>query len=110
MSEIPVKLGCPFGHRSACEEIKREGLFKRYIDRCHFWRQVTGRDETGKEVIEWECTFHWIMKGVFASSATNAGQTAALESWRNEDIKLKQQLGDRWLSHEKAKVIEGSKS
>lgn len=77
---MQVKITCPLGH--VCEEIKNNEL-----NRCAWYVEMAGRDAQGNEHNEWRCSQAWapILQVEVASS--NRGQTAAIESLRNETIK-----------------------
>ena len=78
---IEVEITCPLG--STCEEVK-DGK----IHRCAWYTCVVGTDpNTGKGVDEWKCAMAWMPLLQIEMSHTNRGQTAALESFRNETVK-----------------------
>jgi hypothetical protein len=56
--------------------------------RCAWYTKVVGVDSnTGEEVEDWSCAMAWMPKLQVEMSNTNRGQTAALESFRNETVK-----------------------
>lgn len=78
---IKTEITCPLG--SKCEEIKNDTLH-----RCRWYTQVQGMDpQTGEQLDKWDCAIAWIPILTIEMSRTNRGQTAALESFRNEMIK-----------------------
>ena len=80
-ANIPVRLSCPLGSR--CEEVK-DGA----IHRCAWFTQMQGQHpSTGESVDEWGCAIAWMPVLSVEMSRTNRGQTAALESFRNEVVK-----------------------
>lgn len=81
MSNIPVVLNCPLGHK--CEEV-RDGA----IHRCAWFTMLKGQNpSTGDMMDEWGCSMAWMPILSVEMSRTNRGQTAALESFRNEVVK-----------------------
>lgn len=74
---MEVKIVCPLG--SECEEIK--GGEAR---RCAWYTKLAGQGPDGKPVDEWRCALTWMPILLVENSMTNRGQTAALESLRNE--------------------------
>ena len=53
-----------------------------------WYTKVVGLDaNTGKEIDDWSCAITWMPTLQIEMSATNRGQTAALESFRNETVK-----------------------
>ena len=77
---IEVVITCPLG--SACEEIKNNKLY-----RCRWYTQVAGiNPQTGESVDEWNCAMSWIPLLLIENANTNRGQTAAIESMRNEQV------------------------
>jgi hypothetical protein len=78
---IEVEYTCPLG--STCEEVK-DGK----IMRCAWYTKVMGKDPQSTEDIEnWACAISWMPTMMVEMSQTNRGQTAALESFRNETVK-----------------------
>jgi len=81
MSEIKIVTTCPLG--SVCEEVK-DGA----IHRCAWYQKLVGKDpQTGEEHDEWGCAIAWLPLLSVERSRTNTGQTAALESFRNEMVR-----------------------
>jgi len=80
MSEIEEKVTCPLG--SKCFEIKDNTPY-----RCAWHIKMAGEDAQGERHDEWGCAIAWqpILQTEMAN--TNRGQTAAIESLRNETIK-----------------------
>ena len=78
---MDVILTCPLG--SECEEIKDNKLY-----RCRWYKQLAGKDPQSTKQIElWDCAIAWQPLLSVEMSGTNRGQTAALESFRNEMVK-----------------------
>ena len=78
---LEVTTFCPLG--SECETVK-DGS----IHRCAWYTKVAGVDSnTGQEVDDWACAMSWMPMLQVEMSSTNRGQTAALESFRNETVK-----------------------
>jgi hypothetical protein len=78
---LEVEFTCPLG--SQCEEVKDNK-----IHRCAWYTKMVGLDpNTGKEVDDWACAMSWMPMLQVEMSSTNRGQTAALESFRNETVK-----------------------
>lgn len=77
---MKIELTCPLG--SECETARDGTLY-----RCRWYRAVRGEHpQTGAETDEWDCSIPWTLIGVLESARTNRGQTAALESFRNEVV------------------------
>lgn len=77
---IEVVPTCPLGH--TCEEV-RDGK----IYRCRWYVQVAGENpQTGEKVDTWDCAIAWGPVLAVEQARTNRGQTAALESFRNEMV------------------------
>ncbi len=70
---------CPLG--SKCEEIKDNKLH-----RCAWHVKMTGTDAGGVEHDEWACAMTWQPILMAENARTNRGQTAAIESLRNETV------------------------
>ena len=78
---LEIEFTCPLG--SDCEKVKDEK-----IHRCIWYTNVVGLDaNTGEQIDEWSCAMAWLPKLQVEMSSTNRGQTAALESFRNETVK-----------------------
>ena len=53
-----------------------------------WYTMIAGTDpNTGKLVDEWTCAITWLPTLQIEMANTNRGQTAAMESWRNETVK-----------------------
>ncbi len=75
---IPIELVCPLG--ATCEKV-----VSNKIERCAWYTQVTGQHpQTGQPVDEWGCAMAWQPILMIENARTNQGQTAAIESLRNE--------------------------
>lgn len=85
-SSIPIQLTCPLG--SKCEEV-RDGA----IHRCAWFTKLQGQNpSTGESMDEWGCAISWMPILSVEMSRTNRGQTAALESFRNEMVSGNEQM------------------
>ena len=72
---------CPLG--SECEEIKDNKLY-----RCRWYKELAGKDpQSNKQISERDCAIAWGPLLSVEVAMTNRGQTAALESFRNETVK-----------------------
>lgn len=79
---IEVEEFCPIG--KVCEEI-REGK----IYRCKWYKELVGKHPQSEEIInERDCAVAWIPLLMTEMSQTNRGQTQAIESFRNETLKI----------------------
>lgn len=92
-------LTCPLG--SKCEEIKDNKLY-----RCAWYVQMAGTDPAGNPVDDWRCAIAWQPILLVEVSGTNRGQTAAIESLRNETIK-RQDTALAALGKKNEKAISG---
>jgi len=79
------EITCPLG--SKCEEIKDN---KQY--RCAWFTRIAGTLPDGTATDEWACAISWLPVLTLEMSKTNRGQTAALESFRNETVTGQQQF------------------
>jgi hypothetical protein len=79
------EITCPFG--SKCEEIRDN---KQY--RCALYTRIAGTKPDGEATDEWGCSFAWMPILTLEVAKTNRGQTAALESFRNETVSGQQQF------------------
>ena len=77
---MEVELTCPLG--SKCEEIKDNKLY-----RCAWYTKMRGTDSQGNDHNSWKCSLAWMPILLTEVSGTNRGQTAAIESLRNETIR-----------------------
>lgn len=83
---MDIEYTCPLG--SVCEEIRNNKLH-----RCRWFAEVKGlHPQTGEEVNQWNCSIPLSLIGILETSRTNRGQTAALESFRNEVVQGNNQL------------------
>ena len=77
---------CPLG--SQCEEAREGKLL-----RCRWYVLVRGlHPQTGEEIDHWDCAIAWLPVLTVEMSRTNRGQTAALESFRNEMVRGQDEL------------------
>ena len=77
---VAVKLVCPLG--ATCEEVKDN-----QVHRCHWYTEMTGQDAQGNDHNTWRCAMAWMPILQVEVAGTNRGQTAAIESLRNETVK-----------------------
>lgn len=85
---IETIITCPFG--SKCEEIKDNK-----INRCALYTQLAGKDpQTGEDINTWKCSLAWMPILLVENAMTNRGQTAALESFRNESVTQAENLNN----------------
>lgn len=83
---MDIELVCPLG--SVCEEA-RDGK----IYRCAWYTRLVGKDpQSNKEYDEWGCALQWLPILLVENAQTNRGQTAAIESFRNEVIRQQNQM------------------
>lgn len=83
---IETVLTCPLGH--TCETVKDNK-----IHRCMWYTQIAGMNpQTGEPTNEWKCAITWLPILSVEMSMTNRGQTAAIESFRNETVQGQQQF------------------
>lgn len=77
---METEITCPLG--SKCEEIKDNQMH-----RCAWYTNIVGKDPQSEEMIDkWECAIAFMPMLQIEMSQTNRGQTAALESLRNETV------------------------
>lgn len=97
---LEIVTTCPLG--SVCEEIK-DGK----IHRCAWYTEMAGMDpSTGEQIKDSRCAIAWQPILAIEMSATNRGQTQAIESLRNETIK-RQDIALAALEPKNEKVIAG---
>ena len=78
---LTPEIACPLGAR--CEEI-REGK----LQRCAWFIALQGKNpQNGKDIDRWGCAIGWLPLLLIENTGVNKGQTAALESFRNETVK-----------------------
>ena len=79
---VEVRITCPLGH--ACEKVGDDGK----LERCAWYVQLRGKSPQGETTMdEWRCALAWQPILSVEMSMTNRGQTAALESFRNETVR-----------------------
>ena len=72
---------CPLGHK--CEKTVEGNK----LERCAWYVEIAGlHPQTGEETREWQCSLSWLPVLLVENARTNRGQTAALESFRNEMV------------------------
>ena len=78
---LEIVYTCPLGH--TCEEIKDNK-----IHRCRWYNtEIEGMNpQTGETIKEYRCDISWGPILAVENARTNRGQTAALESFRNQVI------------------------
>ena len=103
---IPVEYSCPLG--STCEEVKDGADGKPVIVRCAWYTKIVGKNPQSEEEIEdWACAMSWMPMIMVEMTQTNRGQTAALESFRNETVKSQTEFNQIMLSkRSNGKIIE----
>lgn len=57
------------------------------LHRCSKFIAIAGKTPDGKDVDEWRCSDSWLPVLILENAMTNRGQTAAIESMRNEAVK-----------------------
>lgn len=77
---MEISYDCPLGGK--CERRIDDDS----IVRCGWFTKMAGQDETGKDIEEWRCAMAWMPLLMLEASKTNRGQTAALESFRNDMV------------------------
>ena len=86
--ELEVEFTCPLG--SECEEIRDNKIY-----RCMWYTMIAGADpNTGELIKDWTCAIAWMPTLQIEMANTNRGQTAALESFRNETVKGQSQFNN----------------
>ena len=80
MADLEATITCPLG--SVCEEIKNDKIY-----RCAWYTEMQGLDASGEPHDESRCSMAWMPILQTEMSGTNRGQTAAIESLRNETVK-----------------------
>ena len=81
---IETIITCPLG--SQCEVVKDNK-----IHRCAWYTCLAGQHpQTGEMIDEWKCAMSWMPIMLVENANTNRGQTAAIESFRNETIQGQQ--------------------
>ena len=77
---MKVTMSCPLG--SDCEKSTDDG-----ITRCAWYVRILGKNpQTNADVDEWQCAIALMPLLQIETAGTNRGQTAALESFRNEVV------------------------
>ena len=83
---MEIKTTCPLGHE--CEK-----AIDGHMERCAWYVEISGiHPQTGVETREWKCAMAWLPILTLESARTNRGQTAALESFRNEMVEAQKRL------------------
>ena len=83
---LEIEYACPLGNECETAEGKK-------IIRCAWYTKMMGEDpQTGKDIEEWACAMAWMPTLQVEMARTNRGQTAALESFRNETVKGQQEF------------------
>ena len=77
---METTITCPLGHE--CEKAANNKL-----ERCAFFVEIAGvHPQTGDTINEWKCALAWMPILLIENAKTNRGQTAAIESLRNEQV------------------------
>jgi hypothetical protein len=83
--DIETVTVCPLG--SKCREIKDNKIYN-----CAWFVKLAGTNpQTGEEIDEHGCSMAWMPVLLIENANTNRGQTAAIESFRNETVVQAQQ-------------------
>ncbi len=83
---METKIICPLGLE--CEEIKNDQLH-----RCRWYIKIIGKGPQSEKMIdEWDCALAWMPMLLIENAMTNRGQTAAIESLRNEAKKQQEEF------------------
>ena len=78
--DIETLLTCPLG--SKCKEVKDNK-----IHQCAWFIKLAGKNPTtGEDIDEYGCAMAWTPILLIENANTNRGQTAAIESLRNETV------------------------
>ena len=78
---MSVKITCPLGHK--CQTFDATGL----LEQCAWYTTLAGKNpQTGQEIHESKCAMAFLPIVGLETANTNRGQTAALESFRNEVV------------------------
>jgi hypothetical protein len=77
---VKTTLTCPLGH--TCQKSTNDG-----IEQCAWYVKLQGQDKQGNDHDEWGCAISWMPILQVEVAGTNRGQTAAIESLRNETTK-----------------------
>lgn len=97
---IDTIITCPLG--SKCEEIRDNKLH-----RCMWYTCLAGMNpQTGEQIDEWKCAMSWIPIMLVENANTNRGQTAAIESMRNEQVKRQDLALEAMMQLPVQKLIE----
>jgi hypothetical protein len=85
---IETVFTCPLG--STCEEVKDNKLH-----RCRWYTKLVGENpQTGEVTNESDCAITFLPMLLIENARTNRGQTAALESFRNEVVNQSNRIGN----------------
>ncbi|MGZ8924411.1 MAG: hypothetical protein ACXW2E_00875 [Nitrososphaeraceae archaeon] len=85
-----VELSCPFGHTCEKHIVDDNGQIIE-TNRCRLYIKLAGQNpQTGEQMDEWNCSIPWSVIMLVENANTNRGQTAALESFRNEAVQGQQ--------------------
>ena len=77
---MQIKQTCPLG--SECEKAL-DGV----VERCAWFVEIAGtHPQTGDSINESKCAMAWMPILLCENARTNRGQTAAIESLRNEQV------------------------
>lgn len=90
MKEPIVVPTCPFGHTCEKHKVDENGQIIE-THRCRLYIKLAGQNpQTGEMMDEWNCSIPWSVIMLVENANTNRGQTAALESFRNETVQGQQ--------------------
>ena len=79
-----VRGECPLGSKCEVVETRNE---EQVLITCPWYKKFQGQDMQGNDHDEWDCSIAWMPMLQIEMAGTNRGQTAAIESMRNETIK-----------------------
>lgn len=83
---MKIKITCPLGH--ICEKAENN-----IIERCAWLVEIEGKNPSSEEIIkDKRCSLAWMPILLVENAQTNRGQTAAVESLRNEQVSGQQQF------------------
>lgn len=79
---------CPLGSKcEQAEEREISGKKEMVLVTCPWFVELRGKDATGQDQDSFNCAVAWMPILQVEMAGTNRGQTAAIESLRNETVK-----------------------
>lgn len=105
LKDYKIVSTCPFGHE--CERVDAE---RKEIHRCRMYIALRGKHpQSEEEVDEYGCSLgDWLPILLVENAQANRGQTAALESFRNEVVDSQDRFTRMIATVQKTKLLEGS--